>query len=74
MADISTQYSLGPLKSRLHRELGSTNSQFSLMISALKYVFQLTGMACFTLLHVFLAWPQLFHWLVTRRLFTNGLV
>ncbi|GMK53678.1 hypothetical protein CspeluHIS016_0102640 [Cutaneotrichosporon spelunceum] len=28
-------YVSGPIKSRLHRELGSTNSQFSLMISAL---------------------------------------
>lgn len=31
-------YVSGPIKSKLHRELGSTNSQFSLMISALKYV------------------------------------
>jgi hypothetical protein len=29
-------YLMGPLKSRLHRELGSSNSQFSLLISALK--------------------------------------
>lgn len=34
----STMYLLGPLKSRLHRELGSSNSQFSLLVSALKYV------------------------------------
>ncbi len=32
----SLMYVSGPIKSKLHRELGSTNSQFSLMISALK--------------------------------------
>lgn len=34
--NYSAMYLLGPLKSRLHREMGTSNSQFSLLIASFK--------------------------------------
>jgi hypothetical protein len=36
ISDTSAIYLLGPLKSRLHREMGTSNSQFSLLIASFK--------------------------------------
>lgn len=36
---VRGMFLLGPLKTRLHREMGTSNSQFSLLIASFKWVF-----------------------------------
>lgn len=38
LSDRSGTHLLGPIKSRISREMGASNSQFSLLLAALSYV------------------------------------